>query len=161
MPNARCPMPKCPMPNARCPTRFYALQVTGAPSLRTTRPAATATPSPFPTARRRSARSRRAAAASLEAVGSGVAGDLRKIRGDRLAEGKRERERVQSRQGKAQQNERWTQGNLSNERPQRRGQKLSNKHSVAKREEKQRKAQRSVGGWPQSKGKGKGKGKGR
>ena len=103
----------------------------------------------------------RAAAASLEAVGSGVAGDLRKIRGDRLAEGKRERERVQSRQGKAQQNERWTQGNLSNERPQRRWQKLSNKHSVAKRAEKQRKAQRSVGGWPQSKGKGKGKGKGR
>jgi hypothetical protein len=103
----------------------------------------------------------RAAAASLEAVGSGVTGDLRKIRGDRLAAGKRERERIQSRQGKAQQNERWKQGNLSNQRPQRRWQKLSNAHSVAKRADKKRKAQHSVGGWAQSKGKGKGKGKGR
>ena len=98
---------------------------------------------------------------SLEAVGSGVAGDLRKIWGDRIAADKRERERIQSRQGKAQQNERWKHGKLSNERPQQRWRKLSNKHSVAKREEKKWKAQHSVGGWANSKGEGEGKGKGR
>jgi hypothetical protein len=97
-------------------------------------------------------------AASLAAAGAGVVSDLRKIRADKQQRDKREREQTQSRQGKAIQSAQWTQNHLANQRPQRKLQKLSNQHKVAKQKDRQRRGdQHTVGG--QRKGKGKGKGK--